>query len=48
MVTRTLSEPESKALLAGYGVPWPTSAASTTADAAVAAADAIGFPSSPS
>ena len=40
----TLSEADSKELLATFGVPFPTERVVSTADAAVEAADAIGFP----
>src|SRR5690606_3916453 len=40
----TLSEADSKALLAEYGVPFPPERVVATAEAAVEAADAIGFP----
>ena len=44
MSTRTLSEHESGALLAGYGVPRPRQELASDAAAAVAVARAIGFP----
>jgi acetyl-CoA synthetase (ADP-forming) len=40
----TLSEAGSKELLGAYGVPFPSEQLVTTADAAVAAADALGLP----
>ncbi|HLT69744.1 MAG TPA: acetate--CoA ligase family protein [Acidimicrobiales bacterium] len=40
----TLSEADSKALLARFGVPFPPERVVTTAEAAVEAADAIGYP----
>jgi acetyltransferase len=40
----TLSEPESKALLAAYGIPVVETRTATSVDDAVAAADAIGYP----
>lgn len=40
----TLSEAHSKELLATFGVPFPTEKVVTTADAAVRAADEIGYP----
>ena len=40
----TLSEADSKELLATFGVPFPTERVVSTADAAVDAADEIGFP----
>jgi acetate---CoA ligase (ADP-forming) subunit beta len=40
----TLSEAGSKELLGAYGVPFPSEQVVTTPDAAVAAADALGFP----
>ena len=40
----TLSEAGSKELLGAYGVPFPSEQVVTTADAAVAAADALGLP----
>jgi acetate---CoA ligase (ADP-forming) subunit beta len=40
----TLSEAGSKELLGAYGVPFPTEQVVATADAAVAAADALGHP----
>ncbi|MBN2622230.1 MAG: acetate--CoA ligase family protein [Acidimicrobiales bacterium] len=40
----TLSEADSKELLATFGVPFPTERVVTTADGAVEAAEAIGFP----
>jgi acetyl-CoA synthetase (ADP-forming) len=40
----TLSEAGSKGLLGAFGVPFPAEHVLTTADAAVAAADAIGYP----
>jgi acetyl-CoA synthetase (ADP-forming) len=40
----TLSEAASKQVLATYGVPFPDERVVTTADEAVAAADAIGYP----
>lgn len=40
----TLSEADSKELLATFGVPFPTEKVVSTADAAVAAADEIGYP----
>ncbi|HLM64626.1 MAG TPA: acetate--CoA ligase family protein [Acidimicrobiales bacterium] len=40
----TLSEAASKEVLAAYGVPFPDERVVTTADEAVAAADAIGYP----
>jgi acetyltransferase len=40
----TLSEPESKALLAAYGIPVVETRTATSVDEAVAAAEAIGFP----
>ncbi|MEX2256069.1 MAG: acetate--CoA ligase family protein [Acidimicrobiia bacterium] len=43
-MTRTLSEPESKSLLASYGVPCVTERVVADADAAVAAARELGFP----
>ena len=42
--SRTLSEAESKALLAGFGVPMPAEQLAPDAVAAVAAATEIGFP----
>lgn len=42
--TRTLSEADSKALLAAHGVPVPTERVVPTAADAAAAAEAIGFP----
>jgi acetyl-CoA synthetase (ADP-forming) len=42
--TRTLSEADSKALLAAHGVPVPDERVVATAPAAAAAAEAIGFP----
>ena len=42
--TRTLPEDESKALLAGYGVPFAPEVLAPDVDAAVAAARALGFP----
>ena len=44
MATQTLSEAESKSLLAGYGVPLPTEQVVADASAAVAAADTLGYP----
>ncbi|MET0324728.1 MAG: acetate--CoA ligase family protein [Ilumatobacteraceae bacterium] len=44
MVTRTLSESESKALLADYGVPMAGERLAATPDDAVAAADELGYP----
>ena len=40
----TLSEADSKALLAEHGVPFPPERVVATAEAAVEAADAIGYP----
>ncbi len=40
----TLSEAASKALLGAYGVPFPDERVVATADAAVAAADEVGYP----
>jgi len=42
--TRTLSEDESKRLLADYGIPFAPEVAAPDADAAVAAADELGHP----
>lgn len=42
--TRTLPEDESKALLAAYGVPFPQEVSAPDVDAAVAAAEAMGYP----
>src|SRR4051812_13053326 len=42
--TRTLSEADSKALLAGFGVPMAPEQLASDAETAVAAATAIGFP----
>src|SRR4051794_35895219 len=42
--THTLSEAESKALLAQHGVPMPAEQVVADADFAAAAADAIGYP----
>ena len=42
--THTLSEAESKALLAQHGVPMPAERVVADADAAADAADAIGYP----
>jgi succinyl-CoA synthetase beta subunit len=42
--TRTLSEADSKALLAAHGVPVPAERVVTTAAEAAAAADALGYP----
>jgi acetate---CoA ligase (ADP-forming) subunit beta len=42
--SRTLSEPESKALLAAYAVPVVPDRVVTTRDEAVAAADVLGYP----
>ena len=44
MATRTLSESESKALLADYGVPMAGERLAATPDDAVAAADELGYP----
>lgn len=44
MTARTLAEDESKRLLAGYGVPFAPEVAVPGADAAVAAADELGYP----
>lgn len=44
MVARTLPEDESKRLLAEYGVPFPDEVAAVDPDAAVAAADRLGYP----
>ena len=41
---RTLSEDESKQLLAGYGVPFAPERTAADSDAAVAAADELGYP----
>ena len=43
-IARTLSEPDSKALVAAYGVPVPGEATAEDAPAAAAAADALGYP----
>lgn len=43
-MTRTLSEGESKQLLAAYGVPFAPERSAADADAAVAAADELGYP----
>jgi acetate---CoA ligase (ADP-forming) subunit beta len=43
-VTRTLSEHDSKRLLARYGVPFLTETAAADPDEAVAAADQLGYP----
>jgi acetate---CoA ligase (ADP-forming) subunit beta len=40
----TLSEADSKALLAGFGVPFPSERVVTTAEAAITAAGEIGYP----
>lgn len=42
--SRTLSEPESKALVAAYGVPVPSEATATNAAEAADAADRVGYP----
>ncbi|MCU1455529.1 MAG: putative acyl-CoA synthetase, partial [Acidimicrobiales bacterium] len=42
--TRTLSEADSKTLLAGHGVPIAPERLAATPDDAVAAADALGYP----
>lgn len=42
--SRTLSEPESKALVAAYGVPVPIEATATNAVEAADAADRVGYP----
>jgi acetate---CoA ligase (ADP-forming) subunit beta len=42
--TRTLAEVESKALLAGFGVPFPAEHEAADAGTAVSAADALGYP----
>ena len=42
--SRTLSEPESKALVAAYGVPVPIEATATNAAEAADAADRVGYP----
>ena len=42
--SRTLSEPESKALVAAYGVPVPCEATATNAAEAADAADRVGYP----
>jgi acetate---CoA ligase (ADP-forming) subunit beta len=42
--TRILSEADSKALLAAFGVPFPPEHQATNAATAVAAADALGYP----
>jgi acetyltransferase len=44
MTSRTLSEAESKALLAAYGVPLPNEQVVADTAAAVAAADTVGYP----
>ena len=44
MASRTLSETESKQLLAGYGVPIAPERLASSVDDAVAAADALGYP----
>ena len=44
MASRTLSETESKRLLAGYGVPIAPERLAASADEAVTAADALGYP----
>ncbi len=44
MASRTLSETESKRLLAGYGVPIAPETLAASADEAVTAADALGYP----
>ena len=43
-MSRTLSEAESKRLLAGYGVPLAAERRGATVEAAVAAAEELGFP----
>ena len=42
--SRTLSEPESKALVAAFGVPVPSEATATNAAEAADAADRVGYP----
>lgn len=42
--SRTLSEPESKALVAAYGVPVPSEATAMNAAEAADAADRVGYP----
>ena len=42
--SRTLSEPESKVLVAAYGVPVPSEATATNAAEAADAADRVGYP----